>query len=1095
MDPLQMYAYLAHGARENLYEMTAIKSQKNDEYWRNLQLGFPPPPPQKSFVFDKMMNYIQAAGVNIKKDGYKIKLFPATSEDVVKQSKGALTDPGHLLRGKDLVAITGGLFDPKLTGGMKGINWTHIPLNEEIPNPLYEGAVKSLLKINSTQFAKIMNEEDVPDLSKTKTGPALIGEMLDKLDVNKELQETKKQIKTASPLQVNTLNKRIRYLETLKEHKLNPRKAYMMSALPVLPPVYRPAYPLPSGDIQVSPINKHYRDVALINDQIKQVRDAGIDDKEFNRDNRKNLYEATKALIGLADPITHTKEKYEGLLATLSGGSPKQGFIQNKVWSKRQDLSARTTITVEPSLGLDEVGMPDAALKNIFKPFIIREIVGQGYKPVQALEEVKKWTPVADQALNNVIKRRPVMLNRAPTLHKHGVQAFNAIRFDGHSIRVNPLVAKGFNFDFDGDTMSVHVPISEKAVAEARQMFPSKNLYKAGDKSQMINIDQDYQLGLYYLSVLGQDSGKTFATIDDAEKAIKDKTQVFRLGGKKMTLGQYYINEFLPADMQNYEREMEGKTVKALVSELNEKHPDSFTKVIDRWKELGRSYAVERGSTVSITDLVMDRSFRDNILKKYEAKITPNMTKDQKTDIYEKALSEVEDEQSKRLAGKNNFYDMLRSGSTGKKGQITQILSMPGIFRDVHGEPIPYPVKRGWAEGLDTFDYWNSGYGARKGVIDRSVNTQESGALNKELLFNTKGLLVTEADCDTPDGLEFDLSSKEVLDRYLAKAIPGVGSRNDLVDAELLAKAKRKNVEKIWVRSSLTCEAEDGVCQKCYGLMANGQPPRIGENVGVIDSQALTERSTQLTMQTFHTGGAGKGSSVIAGFPRLEELLFVPQTVKDAGVLAREDGVVSSIMDNPAGGQDLFINKQKYYIPRERKLLVTVGTAVHKGDRLTDGSIKPQELSELKNHLTAQQYVADEINNVYENKFARKTFETVLRGTSNNAELVKIPDHVERPWIPGDVAQISTIKKLNRGFKAEGLPEIEYKPYFKSIDVLPLDSKDWLSRLTTNRLKQTIQDAASMGMSSNTKGTDPMAAYLAALGFGQNLDPKKKQFY
>jgi DNA-directed RNA polymerase subunit beta' len=1094
IDPLQSYALLAHGARQNLYEFAAIKSQKNDEYWRNLQLGFPPPKPQKNFVFDKMLAYLKGAGINVGKDGYKMKLFPATTKDVMSWSAGEIKDGGHLLRGKDLSEIEGGLFDPKLTGGgLKGTNWNHILLQEPMPNPIFEPAIQSLTGLNGRQYDQVMNEELVID---GLTGAKLIKKLLHNIDVGRELTKTKKALITTGPTQVNMLNKRVRYLQVLKDFKLAPEDAYMMKAVPILPPIFRPIYPLPSGDLQESPINKHYRNVSLINNQIKEIKKSGVSDQEFNKTNRVSLYNSLKALEGLADPMTYTREKYEGLIKTLAGDSPKEGFIQNKVWGKRQDLSARSTVTVEPSIGMDQIGLPEPMLRSIMKPFIIRELVRQGYKPINAVKEYQDWTPIADQALNVVIKERPVLMNRAPSLHKHNVQAFYPRRFDGMSIRVNPLIVKGLNMDFDGDTASIHVPVSEAAVEEAKGMLPSKNLHKAGDSEQMHQLSQDYQLGVYFLTVPGKNTGKKFSTPQAAMKAGLGMQDQFTMGGKKVTLGKILINSVLPKGLQDYSQEYNSKYVKKLAETLYRNYPNDFAKIMDHFKNVGRQYAVERGSTLSITDINVDRSYRNKILDKYEKQMTSKMKPEERLELYMQAKNDIQKKQDELFGNNNRFYDMLRSGSTSKGGQIAQILSMPGVVEDVHGNPIPFPIKKSWAEGVDTFDYWNQSYGARKGVVDKSINTQESGGVNKELLFNTKNLIIVEEDCGTPDFIEIPIDSKEVRDRYLAKSISGVGSRNELIDSDLLTKARKKHLEVLPVRSPLQCESDGGVCVKCYGLLANGQPPRIGENVGVLDAEAITERSTQLTLQTFHTGGvAGAKTGILAGFPRLKELLYVPKTVIDKAILAEESGIVRSILPNPVGGFDLYIGEKRYYIPIGLTIKVDVGQTVKRGDSLTTGSIKPQELSALKDHLTAQLYTADEINKIYDKKFARKSIETVLRGTSNFAEVTEIPEGTEVTWLRGDTVPITTIKKINRELESEGKPTVKYSPFFKSIDVLPLEGEDWLSRLTTNRLKQTIQDAAAMGYESNIKGTDPMPAYLHATDFGQDLDPDKKKFF
>ena len=1095
IDPLQMYALLAHGARQNLYEFAAVKSQKNDEYWRNLQLGFPPPPPQKNFVFDKMLAYMQAAGINIEKNGYKLRMYPATTKDVLSWSSGEIKDAGHMLRGKDLMEIEGGLFDPKLTGGgLKGKNWNHMVLAEPMPNPVFETAIQALTGLNGRQYDQVMNEELEFD---GLTGTKLILKRLKAIDVNHEYAKAIKDLQSAAPSQVNTLNKRVRYLRVLKDFKLNPEDAYVMKAVPILPPLFRPIYPLPSGDLQVSPINKHYHDLSLINNQIGEVKKTGVDNKVFNKVNRVALYGTLKSLTGLSDPVTFTREKYEGLLKTLIGETPKEGFIQNKVWGKRQDLSARSTATVEPSLGLDEIGLPEPMLRSIMKPFVIRELVRQGNKPIDAIKQYREWTPLADQALNVVIKERPVLMNRAPSLHKHSVQAFYPVRFDGMSIKTNPLIVKGFGLDYDGDTISIHVPVGEAAVSEARKMVPSKNLHKAGDREHMHQFSQDYQLGLYFLTVPGKNTNKKFKTLQEANKAGLNPQDQFILNGKKTTLGKQLVNAVLPKSLQNYDAEYNSKYVKGLVEKLYQEYPNQFANVMDHFKDIGRQYAVERGSTLSLSDIAVDRTYRDKILEKYEKQMTKGMPESKKIDLYMKAKEEMVKKQDEIFSKNGNrFYDMLRSGSSSKAEPVSQILSMPGILNDLHGKPMPVPVKKSWSEGLDTFGYWNQSYGARKGVVDKSINTQESGGLNKELLFNTKNLLVVEEDCNTPEFIEVDLNGREALDRYLAKNITGVGQRNSLVTTETVQRAKHKNLETLPVRSPLTCEADGGICVKCYGLMPNGQPATIGDNVGILDAEAITERSTQLTLQTFHSGGAASAKTgIMAGFPRLKELLYVPQTIINKAVLAEEPGIVRSIVPNPVGGSDMFVDDKRYYIPRDLVIKVNIGQKVNRGDALTEGSIKPQELSKLKDHLTAQIYAANEINKIYDNKFARKSIENVIRGTSNFAELTEIPEKTPVTWLRGDTVPLTTIKKINRDLAIENKPLIKYSPVFKSIDVLPLESEDWLSRLSTNRLKQTFEEGASMGLETNLKGTDPIPAYFSGIAFGQDLNKEKKQLY
>lgn len=1087
IDPMLTYSMLAHGAKNILKEMSTVKGRKNDEYWRNLQLGLAPPPPEQNFVFNKMVNYLKAAGVNVEKKGNKFRIFPLTDETIKEWSAGELTDPGAMLKGKNLAERKGGLFDREITGGLTGEKWTHINLVKKLPNPMYEGAITKLLDLTEEKFAKVMEGELELD---GKTGVNAIVSGLKNINVTSEIRKLKAELKDAPESNVNKLNSKIRYLQALKELGYTPEQAYLTKSVPVLPPIYRPIYPLPSGDLMVSDINQHYRDIGVINSNYKEIKSKLSKEEQYQYDHA--LYKSIKAQQGFIDPITYSQKKYKGIIKELSGTQVKHGFIHSTTWGRRQELSARSTITVEPDLGIDEVGIPKNMAKTIFQPFIIKELVRQGMKASKALQEVNEETPLADKALELVVQNRPVLLNRAPSLHKHSIQAFKPVLVDGKAIKLNPIIFSGFNADLDGDTMAVHVPVGPEAVTEAHKIMPSNIIFKHGDNSVVPEISQEYIVGLYYLSKLGKKTSKTFRSISEAKAAGLHPTDVFTLHGKKMTIGQYEINKVLPVKLRDYTREMTKKRVGNLFEQIGKDYRSDFGKVANRFKELGNTYAHQRSHTISITDFVQDKSYRDNLIAKELPKIE-KLKGSAKIDAYIDLTQKVEKAQDKALAKTNNIYEMIESGSVGggKKGNVRQILSLPGVVQDLDGNPIPVPILKSYGEGIDTASYWNHIYGVRRGTVDRAVNTADSGALNKALLGVTRRLLVTTKDCKTPDGIEMDLNSKDVLDRFSAQTIKGIVRKNDLINSAIILKLKAKGFKTIEVRSPLTCKAPNGVCQLCYGLMPNSQLPELGENVGVIESQALTERSTQLVMRTFHTGGAAGGSGgVTEGFPRLVQLLEVPKKLKNKAILSPVKGKVKSIKKNIVGGYDVRIegygtkNDATVTVPSSRAVTIKVGASVTPGDPLSDGSIKPQELAEYKGHLAAQRYIVDQINNIYEDQFYKKGLETVIRGISDNAEVINAPD--DSGFLRGDKSTISYIDKINKERAKEKLDLVEYKPYFKSIETLNVDSEDWLTRFYTNRIKAAIQDGASKAVYGDIAGKDPIPAYIYGDEFGED---------
>jgi len=462
VDPLSSFALLSHGAKENLKEFAGLKSQQNDEVWAAIQSGRPIPPPQTNFAFEKLLGHLKGVGVNVNKKGHMLELEPMTDEEVLAMSSGKLEDAGHMLVGKNLSAIKGGLFDKTITGGMKGKKWSHIELTEKMPHPLYEKPIMSLLGVTKPQFDGLLQETF--KLPNGKTGTQGIEETLRAINIDDEIKSTKAALAKAAPTDINKLNKKTRYLLALKKFDKNPADVYMVKNFPVMPPAYRPTFALPSGDLNSAPINYNYRDLALVNKSLKDYKDSGLM-SAFGPAAKTALYKELTYTVGTAEDTRPDKSKKEGVLVAIAGNkSPKFGMAHSKLWGKRQDLSARSTITLDPQLGLDEIGLPETLYKKIFLPFAVQQLVRQGYTPLEAREEVRRDSDVSKRAFDVVMQNRPVLMNRAPSLHKHSVQAHIAKPIAGSSIKLNPLIVKGYGADFDGDLQigSVFIFILDK---------------------------------------------------------------------------------------------------------------------------------------------------------------------------------------------------------------------------------------------------------------------------------------------------------------------------------------------------------------------------------------------------------------------------------------------------------------------------------------------------------------------------------------------------------------------------------------------------------------------------------------------------------
>lgn len=1107
LDLLTMYSLLSHGARANLREMSSIKGNKNDEFWLALRSGQQLPPPKAPFVYDKFMAYLKGAGIDVQKDGTKLTLAPLTDAQTERMSSGSVQKP-HFYHAKDLQPVKGGFFDAKIFGGLKGNRWGHIELKEPVVNPAFEDAARKLLGL-SGKFDEILSgklfvtpEGKLTTEHQGLTGGAGIEQLLKKINVDSELKSLSKKAENASGAKLDDMNKKLRYLSALKQVGLTPDEAYIKRKLPVLPPVYRPIYPLPTGEMATSPVNNLYQSAGVVN-HVMSLPVMDLLPEDAKAEVRADLYNHVKGVVGLTNVTMKGKPK-DGLIAEIKGGTggqPKEGFFISKLLSKQQDFVGRGTIIPEPSLGVDEMAMPEPMAWGLFEPFVVRELRNFGLTPLDAKEAIKKKTATARRALDNVMKQRHVLLNRAPSLHKFSIMAFKPKITDGKAIKIPPLIVQGFNADFDGDTMTVHVPIGEEANREAEKLKPSRNLFQPGSGKLMIQPSQEAQIGLFYLS--------------------------------KTPAGRQRINSLMP---QSYHLSsvLDAKATSALMLKLSKELPaEQYGTIVASLKAEGEKHAFERGFTLGLDDIAQFGTLRDRVVNSAASSAAKAKDQGALMDVNKRASGLIDKIIEKKLEGKDNpLFDMVRSGARGKMSQLRQIVATPLFMSDEKGRIIPTPIKKSYAEGLDVGDYWISMYGARRGMMDRAIQTSLPGAFSKDIMATTIGNVISKEDCGTHEGVVHRIDDSDVYDRYLAGDQGGY-SHNTLVDTKVMADLKKRGLMQVKVRSPLRCIAPKGTCAKCYGIDEHGHTPEVGENIGAKAGQTISEPLIQMTMRTFHTGGAAGTGTDVEGYARIDQLLQMPKEVAGAAPLAPVNGRVTKVTKGLGGGFSVTIGKDRVvHVPQGRALKVKVGSEVKKGEPLSDGPIKPQDLVKHLGMTAAQDYLTDELKKSYQGQgfnLHRKVFETIVRSLGNTTQVQNAPKGTG--YLPGDIIPYTVAQHHNKnlvsdtpieqsvGFKlaepAGGLraghemtgedvarlsatvktvkiekDSIVHAPLLKSVRNLPLLRKDWMAALGYQQLQRALTTGAAQGWSTDTADYHPIPAFAYGAEFGKGKEGK-----
>jgi DNA-directed RNA polymerase subunit beta' len=983
-------------------------------------------------------------------------------------------------------------------------------------------------------------------------GAESVKRLLRDLDLVREVEQLKEELKTAQGQRRNRAIKRLEVIEAFRNSGNNP-EWMIMDVLPVIPPELRPMVQLDGGRFATSDLNDLYRRVINRNNRLKRLLDLGAPDIIVQNEKRM-LQEAVDALIDngrRGRPVTGPGNRPLKSLSHMLKG--KQGRFRQNLLGKRVDYSGRSVIVVGPSLKMYQCGLPKEMALELFKPFVMKELVNKGlaHNIKSAKRKVERVSPEVWDVLEEVIKEHPVLLNRAPTLHRLGIQAFEPILVEGRAIKLHPLVCTAYNADFDGDQMAVHVPLSAEAQAEARiLMLASGNILNPKDGKPVVTPSQDMVLGTFYLTLdnlEAEGTGMIFRTTHEAISAYQrgavslharvaipvaalNKTSFTEQQQRAMLItnvGKIIFNEIFPADFPYINEPTKvnllqgvneayfifdkgadirerirsaifkgavGKDYLAsIIAECFRKYKTTQSSVIlDNIKQLGFTYSTRAGITIAVSDVTVPQE-KTRILGESEEKvrvvtnqyrrglITDEERYDRVISIWSKSKDEITEILMKSLNKFNSINMMVESKARGNKSQITQLGGMRGLMANPSGRIIELPIKSNFREGLTVLEYFISTHGARKGLADTALRTADSGYLTRRLVDVAQDVIVREDDCGTDKGFVVSKiqDGKEVIEdlydriegRYSFETIrhPATGEiivqRNELIRDQEANEILAAGVDKLQIRSVLSCRTRHGVCKKCYGRnLATGQFVEIGEAVGIIAAQSIGEPGTQLTMRTFHTGGVA-GDDITQGLPRIQEL-FEARNPKGQAIISELDGTVKEIRETKDRREIEVVGEAEskvYNVTYGSRIRVTAGQEVEAGDELTDGSIDPKDMLRIKGIRGVQNYILQEVQRVYRNQGVEindKHIEVMIRQMLRK---IRIVDAGDTSLLPGSFVDIHEYEEANRTALMQGLEPAVARPVLLGITKASLETDSFLSAASFQETTRVLTDAAIKG--------------------------------
>ena len=958
---------------------------------------------------------------------------------------------------------------------------------------------------------------------KAEMGAEALHKLLSEIDVEKLADEIKKELETASEQKKAKLIKR---LDTVEAFRLSSNRPewMIMEVVPVIPPDLRPMVQLDGGRFATSDLNDLYRRVINRNNRLKRLLELGAPEI-IVRNEKRMLQESVDALIDnsrRSRPVTGAGNRPLKSLSDMLKG--KQGRFRQNLLGKRVDYSGRSVIVVGPELKIYQCGVPKEMAIELFKPFVMKELVGRhiAHNIKSAKRMVERLSPEVWGILEEVIQDHPVMLNRAPTLHRLGIQAFEPVLVEGRAIKLHPLVCTAFNADFDGDQMAIHLPLSPEAQAEARYlMLSTNNLLKPQDGKPVTVPTQDMILGGYYLTIVVQGElgeGKYFKDPEEAILAYENgvvgihaniKVRKERMVDGELkhkiietTVGRIIYNRGIPQDLGFVDRTnpetmfdyevsyvINKKALGPIIAKCINVHGLSRTaELLDYIKETGFKYSTEGAITVSVADVKVPEEKEsilaeadkevETIRKQYRRGLITDKERYNATiKIWEDATKQVEKAVEKNFTELNPIYMMAKSGARGNINQLRQMAGMRGLMAGTTGKAIEIPIKSSFLEGLDSLEYFISSHQARKGLADTALRTADSGYLTRRLVDVSQDIIVREADCGTSEGIEvhdikdgnqiIEKMQERLVGRYPVENVVNPQTGKLIVDTETLISDEiadeivNAGIERLRVRTVLYCRSKSGVCQKCYGMsLARRAKVAIGEAIGIVAAQSIGEPGTQLTMNTKHAGGAG-AADITQGLPRVEEL-FEARKPKGVAIITEIAGQVKINETNKK--KEIVVTSKEdsrtYSMPFGSKIKVKDGDYIEAGDPLNEGSLNPNEILAIKGAEGVYNYLISEVQKVYRNQGVDTNDKHIEVIGRQMLRKIRIEDNGDTYMFPGALVSVQEFEEKNEEMISKGLRPATGKRVLLGITKASLATDSFLSAASFQETTRVLTEAA-----------------------------------